>query len=483
MIGKKYVLSFLMLLGLALGIIHQAQACCSLHPAELMQTVGWVSEYEDKGKLKHLLYYSNTARNLGVGPNAMILPIPAIPNSMSQDNMFDGRQFRGIAHDLYKSCRDTSSALLDSLDSVLMQTNSVSNGMDSHVHIEVFNKGSYTVVLSNSAKAIPTALQRVPEEKRPDLNQAIFDAYERWYPGWTFALCCFNNNSTAEPQEPLVWWYEPKNPDELFFPAVDCHTGAVPPLDGMVDVDHCLVASSGKANLLAGIIGSAKVPDYLPGLKESKVLGPLLPDLASAHRYRGSELQGDFVFNTQDVRFGNFRPFRKLPPGVPAANDDWLVDGFYQPGLLMNLYLVSTFAGFVVLFRRAWLLGLAMLAAPWILGFAFGFSMLPSKPGTALAMHDFEMQRIWLISAYVLIPSLLAPSSRQKLICLGFSLLLLALFFAFPGGTTVLWWGALYAAMLFWGFKRTVANPSSVSEEAPLAAESGSVQDGANDLE
>jgi hypothetical protein len=41
--------------------------------------------------------------------------------------------------------------------------------------------------------------------------------------------------------EPLLWWYEPKDPSHLFMPALDAHDGLPPEPGSDVDVDHVLV--------------------------------------------------------------------------------------------------------------------------------------------------------------------------------------------------------------------------------------------------
>lgn len=66
-----------------------AFACCSLHPAQFTNTISFVSELERDGKRIHLLGYENTARSGATGGNAMFLPIPAVPGTMSEKNIVD----------------------------------------------------------------------------------------------------------------------------------------------------------------------------------------------------------------------------------------------------------------------------------------------------------------------------------------------------------------------------------------------------------
>lgn len=182
----------------------------------------------------------------------------------------------------------------------------------------VFNSGIYTVVLADDPNKIPSVLHKVPRNKRPEINREIFDAYAKWYEGWTFALCCFDNRD-ASKSTPMVWWYEPNYPNLMFFPALDAHDGKPPILNTNVEVDHFLVLASDRAVRDQGLrdlflnpwqdfkyTGSAAIASYLP----RKVMGRL---------YHESMRQGDFVFKIQDVRQGSCQPQRVLPPGVEPS--------------------------------------------------------------------------------------------------------------------------------------------------------------------
>jgi hypothetical protein len=143
--------------------------CCSVSPGvrvEFSDTVLYAAEVIDaRGEVVHVLAYQNKARNasrqasrlsaavaslpsVGTG-NAMILPFPAARGTMTEANVLDTKRCREI---------------------------------------------------------LTSALGRVPRSKRPVLNPALFDAYARWYPGWTVALCCFNNRR-ARLADTLLWWY------------------------------------------------------------------------------------------------------------------------------------------------------------------------------------------------------------------------------------------------------------------------------------
>lgn len=273
-------------------LVKIALGCCSLAPADFHGTRGLASEVRVKGKLVHVLGYQNTAQNKASGANAMFLPIPAKAGTMSAKNMLDVSNCPRVLEDIEEAAAR----------SIVLRT------LSAHPpgSVEVFDRGLYTVVLAQDARDIPAALERVRPERRPQLAPAIFAAYEKWYPGWTFALCCFNARE-ATRGEPMLWWYEPLDPDRLFFPALDAHSGEPPDLQAEVEVDHAMAVATESMRVSADVRYrdkvSPEVAAYLPG----RVLGMHLQ-----HHTRN----GDFVFLKSDVRAGNFRPERVLPPGA-----------------------------------------------------------------------------------------------------------------------------------------------------------------------
>jgi hypothetical protein len=159
------------------------------------------------------------------------------------------------------------------------------------------------VILAQDPRDIPSALNQVPRSTRPTLNPALFDAYARWYPNWTIALCCFNNRR-ARLANPLLWWYKPMYPDRLFLPAVDCHTGDVPDLDSPVAVDHVIA------------VGSYRMPGGRPVFYRDTVPNTVAPYLRPAligERLAGAMPNGDFVCQLDDVCRGTLRAARSKP--------------------------------------------------------------------------------------------------------------------------------------------------------------------------
>jgi hypothetical protein len=210
--------------------------CVTLGAARLSKTILYAAEVCPDGmEVLHVLGYQNSVQNLSSNGaargNAMILPFPALPGTMTRKNVVPTDQCPHILEDLAETVRWQNA------------TRSLGIAKDAGPGVEVFDTGIYTVVLAEDAGAIPGALKRVPAAKRPALNPPIFDAYARWYPDWTIALCCFNNAEAARAT-PLLWWYRPANPEELFAPALDCHSGEVPDLNAEVVVDHTVAVGS-----------------------------------------------------------------------------------------------------------------------------------------------------------------------------------------------------------------------------------------------
>ena len=274
-----------------------ALACCSLGPAHFSQTRGLAAEVKVKGKSVHLLGYQNTAVNQAkAGGNALLLPIPARHGSMGPGNILDTSTCPNAFQDMETAVRRASTTRT-------LELSREGSG------VQVFDHDIYTIVLARDAKAIPDAMNQVRVERRPSLAPEIFTAYGDWYPGWTFALCCFNTKEEAQGS-PMIWWYEPLHPNSLFFPALDAHDGHPPDLKANVEVDHMLMVSSWQMN----------APRIRPVDYTDRSISPAvrayLPDKVIGRQMEGMMPNGDFVFDLKKVQRGDFRPQRSLPPGA-----------------------------------------------------------------------------------------------------------------------------------------------------------------------
>lgn len=302
--------------------------CVTLAPAKLSNTTLYAAEVRTPDRTVHVLGYQNKAQNLAVGApakrihrgkddwdwespaprpeakrpvlsgNAMLLPFPARPGSMTHANVLETKGCPNILKDLAEAVRPkfrSKGAMLGG------------DAIAKSFSVQVFDTGIYTVVLASDARAIPGALGRVPEERRPQLNPEIFEAYASWYPDWTMALCCFSNTE-AVLADPLLWWYEPMRPDRLFAPSLDSHTGGVPDLTAEVEIDHSVVF--GTFDMEAG--DDVYYKDNVPA-----ALKPYLLERVVGDQFHGPSNNGDFVARTEDVRQGNCSPKRLPPPGAP----------------------------------------------------------------------------------------------------------------------------------------------------------------------
>jgi hypothetical protein len=228
-----------------------------------------------------VLVYANMPENRSPsGANAMFLHFPS--TGMTAANVIDTTDFPYIAEDLVETVKPRSRSLLEEPACFS------AGGADALV----FDSGIYTVVLASHVSQIPEALLRVPENKRPALNQAILDWYNEHFPGWSFALCCFDSRDAEVRAAPLLWWYEQTfgsdDPDEVVLPGVDAHTGDVPNLSEDVDVDHwVIVGSSERKSPLMQLV------NY--GDDIHKLARALLPKYAVGQRFEGQMKNGDFV--------------------------------------------------------------------------------------------------------------------------------------------------------------------------------------------
>lgn len=203
--------------------------CISAQPANFSNTHLYAGEALYNNELVHVMGYQNKA--VSDGPNAMLLPIPT-DKSMSKDNLID--------------CRDFPEFMVDIAAATRLQTfsdkmsKSVRRGFAA-ASFQIFDSGSYTVVLASSVNGILEALNVVPKEKRPELSKNLLNGMCVLYPDHTFALCCWNGNIEAEP---ILLWYSPKDKDYLFAPALDAHDGDSPNPRADVNVDHYISFST-----------------------------------------------------------------------------------------------------------------------------------------------------------------------------------------------------------------------------------------------
>lgn len=209
--------------------------CISADLANFQATVVVATRapHPQSGRTMHTLLYRNAPENraeAGRG-NAMLLHFPA-SEPMDQANVIDTSSFPHCAEDIRIAVEPRS------------EGRGISNSERTEAAL-IFEHGVYHVVLARSAASIPDALDRIPEAKRPQTNPTLFDWYGETFPGYTLALCCFDNRDAALA-DPLLWWYYPLREDWLMLPAVDSHDGSPPDLDALVDMDHFVALGSDR---------------------------------------------------------------------------------------------------------------------------------------------------------------------------------------------------------------------------------------------
>lgn len=241
--------------------------CCTFTKSVMSKTRIYVGEAEKDGKHVHVMAYQNVAKTLG--PNAMVLPFPT-DVAMGPANMIDTRKFKSFLKDISEASRQITKGF--SAGGMRGERRGMTLGAKA---AQVFDVGSYTVVLAENVDQITEALTRVPAHKRPTVSQKFLNGYGDLYPNDPIAVCCWNGSIEAEP---LMWWYEPRDRTELFIPTMDAHDGGAPNLHEEVQTDHIIsVGSVGPTGGHQVRYSSQDIPEGVKDLLPSYVHGHKLP--------------------------------------------------------------------------------------------------------------------------------------------------------------------------------------------------------------
>jgi hypothetical protein len=282
--------------------------CICSAPAHLSNTLIYVGEATRRGQLVHVLAYQNTADNDSTGPNAMILPFPAA-EAMGPENILDTRSY--------------SSFLKDITDASKQRTRSL--GMSKHAKgapagAQVFDVGSYTVVLAEKASQIHGALELVPENKRPIISTKFLIGFGNLYPNQPIAVCCWDGHLAAEP---LLWWYVPTNKDVLFVPTMDAHDGNSPDVNAKVATDHIISVGSTSFDRV-GRHFRVNYNNFLP-----MEAAELLPAHVYGAQIRSLVKNGDMFVDANNL--GKEREYKAIPSlyrGSLSSPDHWEMMGW-----------------------------------------------------------------------------------------------------------------------------------------------------------
>jgi len=271
--------------------------CCTIEAGvSLSDTIIYSAEVEKPGDgLVHVLGYQNSVTSFGHGPNAMILPIPAL-GPLGPENVIDATAFKGILKDYHKAVKALKPRTRRSLG---MIKGVMLNDSDS-LSYQIIESGSYTIALASSAAGLNSALKEVPESKRPNIRMPFLTVMAKLYPEWPIAICCFDM-STLREAEPIFWWYKPRAGFEntLFAPAVDAHDGSPPRMDQLVRRDHTLIFGSKRAEGIrqgGGIRNDINysVPKEHQWMFTSGIRGGFVNDGARTKN-------GDFIMSLSDI--------------------------------------------------------------------------------------------------------------------------------------------------------------------------------------
>jgi hypothetical protein len=201
--------------------------CCTAGPAQLENTIIYAGHATREGQRVQVLAYQNKAQSFAA--NAMILPIPT-DVSMGPENMVDTREGGWFLETLRESLRPrTARRFSKGLIGAAALNDS----------FQVFESGSYTVVLADRLSLVRSALAQVPEHKRPEFSSEFLVGYGKLYPNHKFVVCCWAGELKAEP---MMLWFVPRD-EQLFIPTMDAHDGGAP-RPGLVKTDHAIVVGT-----------------------------------------------------------------------------------------------------------------------------------------------------------------------------------------------------------------------------------------------
>jgi len=223
--------------------------------ANLSGTHLYAGEGTYKGRDVHVIAYQNEASSSG--PNAMIIPFPT-SEAMGPENIIDTSMFPTFLKSITEPLQQRTRSALNSTKSV-------------HKGYQVFDVGSYTVVLATQISSVTEALAEVSLNRRPTVSASFIEGFAALYPDWPVALCCWNGDIKPEP---LLWWYIPRDFSQIFAPSMDAHDGGPPKLNTDVLVDHWVAFGSTKVPMGARVYYNHTVfPENVRGLLPTQIKG------------------------------------------------------------------------------------------------------------------------------------------------------------------------------------------------------------------
>ncbi|QQR79317.1 MAG: hypothetical protein IPJ69_07985 [Deltaproteobacteria bacterium] len=266
--------------------------CIVSAPAKLTGTLiaAGIAERGD-----HYLVYQNQAEISSDASAAMLLAIPST-GPLSRENFIDFSK--------------SPQVLVDSWPRFEVARRNSTRATGHGVKAVDFYSGNYRIFAAQSLSDIQEALRGTEYAQKIKISEAMADFFHTSYPGWSLALCCFNNRE-LQLMDPIGIIYDSLFPDHIYIPGVDAHDGNPPQLDTYVARDHRLMI--GAFDMTQG------VEMTLPGIGSIRSLGVKLKNFGP---------NGDFVVPKADLlaasrsRVLPSRAFHTVtPPGI--AKSGW----------------------------------------------------------------------------------------------------------------------------------------------------------------
>lgn len=284
--------------------------CITSEPAVLKGTILLAHSFRDSaGNVQNLLGYKNKAKSLIRGGNCMIFAIPAI--SGSKVEIIDMTDHHDLLDDYAKLFQERSRGDSFGVKGLLSLSDR---------SIEIVERGSYTVVIASQASDIPAALALVKPEKRPRVNQALFDGLDSLYGAWEaeggkrFVIACWAGDIDPEP---ILLHYRPIPSFEgkHVLPGLDAHDGGVPVPGELVETDHTIIVGLDDDN------NEAYPKDADWDLRKVPAdLRAKLPRLVIGRKVNDDLPNGDWVIpkDVTNVTLRRHLQERVMPPGAKA---------------------------------------------------------------------------------------------------------------------------------------------------------------------
>ncbi len=288
--------------------------CISAWPTEFSSTITGTWEVLVEDRLHHVLWYQNRVggkrgsmhpAGVALPPfmgNCLIIPLLGKWDSIRLLNTMSAPS---LLLDVQTAMKAPAARGVD-LEQVATASWGGSGGGMVFMKFDI-----YDIVIAENAVDIPAVLDQIVPEKRPRVNDDVFQLMNDWY-GCPVAVCCFNDVERGE-SKPLAFAFEPLYPSNLVVYTFDGHDGRPPDPKKIVHLDHTIFVGSylTDANQCGKIRYSDNIAVDLKPYVLRNAMRIILDDVVMEN--------GDFVFQTKAVRAGHFEGFRGLPPKAPPG--------------------------------------------------------------------------------------------------------------------------------------------------------------------